>query len=110
MGKQKMHGNNNQQLWHLQPNGTIQCCGTKLVLDGANMSSNPASANLIVCDEHGGAQQQWKFEYNMLVNASNPNIALDVYGGAHGNTVCTYEKHGRNNQQWELVFAGVHHH
>ena len=43
------------------------------------------------------------------VNPSDPNIVLDVYRGAHGNTVCTYGKHGGKYQQWELVFAGVHH-
>jgi len=72
--------------------------GLGTCLDAAG-SSPKVGANVSSYQCHGGSNQQWKFEGNLLVNGSG--LCLDI--SKSDNNLGVWTCHGGANQQWALI-------
>jgi len=97
--------NGDNQIWYHHPlTKTIRSKLSDMCLDlnGDRLCVRPY--------QPGKVEQQWAFNKsrNSVDNLTRKGKVLDVVGAAKapGTEVCSWDHHGRDNQQWELESAG----
>ncbi|GIO90238.1 RICIN domain-containing protein [Paenibacillus lactis] len=69
-------------------------------------------SNVIIWDDHGGANQQWRItetsggNYSLINVHSGKALEVDAWGTDNGSNVTIWDNHGGANQLWRIVDAG----
>lgn len=95
------------QIWWADPvTGTI-----RNKHDGLCLDLNDANRLIVNNFQHGDANQQWRYnkKRKTIESRSNPDKVLDIVGEStnKGAEICSWDHHGRGNQQWKLEMLPI---
>jgi GTP-binding protein EngB required for normal cell division len=91
------------QQWRLTPEGYLESALNGMVLD-IWQSSKANGAKVILHTKHGGSNQKWRYENEMLVSQMHGKV-LDLHGDSKGpeTPMHVWTAHGGSNQKWKFV-------